>query len=72
VAELPFVESCYSVAGDYSYVLVVRTPSTHDLEQLLDALRGKLEVLTRSTVVLSTPFERRPLLHATEPEIGWE
>jgi Lrp/AsnC family leucine-responsive transcriptional regulator len=62
VAELPFVESCYSVAGDYSYVLVVRTPSTHDLEQLLDALRGKLEVLTRSTVVLSTPFERRPLL----------
>jgi Lrp/AsnC family leucine-responsive transcriptional regulator len=50
------------VAGDYSYVLVVRTPSTHHLEQLLDDLRGKLEVLTRSTVVLSTPFERRPLL----------
>ncbi|MDP9225538.1 MAG: Lrp/AsnC family transcriptional regulator [Actinomycetota bacterium] len=62
VAELPFVESCYSVAGDYSYVLVVRTPTTRDLEQLLDTLRGKLEVLTRSTVVLSTPFERRPLL----------
>jgi Lrp/AsnC family transcriptional regulator, leucine-responsive regulatory protein len=64
VAELPFVESCYSVAGDYSYVLVVRTPSTHHLEQLLDDLRGKLEVVTRSTVVLSTPFERRPLLSA--------
>jgi Lrp/AsnC family leucine-responsive transcriptional regulator len=64
VAELPFVESCYSVAGDYSYVLVARTPSTHDLEQLLDDLRGKLEVITRSTVVLSTPFERRPLLDA--------
>ena len=64
VAELPFVESCYSVAGDYSYVLVARTPSTHDLEQLLDDLRGKLEVITRSTVVLSTPFERRPLLGA--------
>jgi Lrp/AsnC family transcriptional regulator, leucine-responsive regulatory protein len=64
VAELQFVESCYSVAGDYSYVLVVRTPTTRDLEQLLDDLRGKLEVLTRSTVVLSTPFERRPLLSA--------
>ena len=68
VAELPFVESCYSVAGDYSYVLVVRTPSTNDLEQLLDDLRGKLEVITRSTVVLSTPFERRPLLGANPEE----
>ncbi len=67
VAELPFVESCYSVAGDYSYVLVVRTPSTNELEQLLDDLRGKLEVITRSTVVLSTPFERRPLL-GSNPE----
>lgn len=62
VAELPLVESCYSVAGDNSYVLVVRAPSTRDLEELLDALRAKLEVVTRSTVVLSTPFERRPVL----------
>ena len=62
VAEFPLVESCYSVAGDNSYVLVVRAPSTRDLEDLLDALRAKLEVVTRSTVVLSTPFERRPVL----------
>ena len=62
VAEFPLVESCYSVAGDNSYVLVVRAPSTRDLEELLDALRAKLEVVTRSTVVLSTPFERRPVL----------
>ena len=62
VAEFPLVESCYSVAGDNSYVLVVRAPSTSDLEELLDALRAKLEVVTRSTVVLSTPFERRPVL----------
>jgi Lrp/AsnC family transcriptional regulator, leucine-responsive regulatory protein len=61
VAEFPLVESCYSVAGDNSYVLVVRAPSTKALEELLDALRGKLEVVTRSTVVLSTPFERRPM-----------
>ena len=62
VAELPLVESCYSVAGDNSYVLVVRAPSTQALEELLDTLRGKLEVATRSTIVLSTPFERRPLV----------
>jgi hypothetical protein len=40
----------------------VRAPTTRDLEELLDALRAKLEVVTRSTVVLSTPFERRPVL----------
>jgi len=62
VAEFELVESCYSVAGDNSYALVVRAPSTKDLEELLDALRAKLEVVTRSTVVLSTPFQHRPML----------
>jgi Lrp/AsnC family transcriptional regulator, leucine-responsive regulatory protein len=61
VAEFPLVESCYSVAGDNSYVLVVRAPTTKALEELLDGLRAKLEVVTKSTVVLSTPFERRPM-----------
>ncbi len=67
VAEFPLVESCYSVAGDNSYVLVVRAPSTKALEEVLDALRSKLEVTTRSTVVLSTPFERRPKVAASDP-----
>lgn len=62
IAEFPLVESCYSVAGDNSYALVVRAPSTKALEELLDALRAKLEVVTRSTIVLSTPFEHRPML----------
>ena len=62
VAEFPQVESCYSVAGDNSYALMVRAPSTRDLEELLDGLRAKLEVVTRSTVVLSTPFERRAMV----------
>jgi Lrp/AsnC family leucine-responsive transcriptional regulator len=65
IAEFPFVESCYSVAGDNSYLLVVRAPSTQALEELLDALRAKLEVTTRSTIVLSTPFERRPIMPST-------
>ncbi|MDQ3752381.1 MAG: Lrp/AsnC family transcriptional regulator [Actinomycetota bacterium] len=62
VAEFPLVESCYSVAGERSYVLVVRAPSTRALEELLDSLRGKLEVVTSSTVVLSTPFEHRAVV----------
>jgi Lrp/AsnC family transcriptional regulator, leucine-responsive regulatory protein len=61
IAELALVESCYSVAGDNSYALLVRAPSTKALEELLDDLRNRLEVTTRSTVVLSTPFEHRPL-----------
>jgi Lrp/AsnC family transcriptional regulator, leucine-responsive regulatory protein len=67
VSEFPLVESCYSVAGDNSYALVVRAPDTKALEELVDALRAKLEVVTRSTIVLSTPFEGRPLIH---PEPG--
>jgi Lrp/AsnC family transcriptional regulator, leucine-responsive regulatory protein len=66
VAEFPLVESCYSVAGDNSYVLVVRAPTTESLGDLLDALRAKLEVTTRSTIVLSQPFERRPMVGSRE------
>jgi Lrp/AsnC family leucine-responsive transcriptional regulator len=62
VAEFPIVQSCYSVAGDNSYVLLVRAPSTQALEELLDALRAKLEVTTRSTIVLSIAFEGRPVV----------
>ena len=62
IAEFPLVQSCYSVAGDNSYALFVRAPSTTALEELLDALRAKLEVTTRATIVLSTPFEGRPLI----------
>ena len=64
IAEFPIVQSCYSVAGDNSYVLLVRAPSTQALEELLDALRAKLEVTTRSTIVLSIPFEGRPVIPA--------
>lgn len=63
IAEFPLVQSCYSVAGDNSYALLVRAPSTNDLEELLDGLRSKLEVTTRATIVLSTPFEGRPIVN---------
>jgi Lrp/AsnC family leucine-responsive transcriptional regulator len=62
IAEFDLVETCYSVAGDNSYALLVRAPSTAALEELVDALRAKLEVNTRTTIVLSTSFEQRPLL----------
>ena len=66
IAELDLVESCYSIAGDNSYALIVRAPDTAALEELLDTLRAKLEVTTRATIVLSTPFEGRPVTTKTE------
>lgn len=62
VAEFELVQSCYSVAGDNSYALIVRSPTTTALEELVDALRAKLEVTTRTTIVLSTGFESRPMV----------
>jgi Lrp/AsnC family transcriptional regulator, leucine-responsive regulatory protein len=53
------IESCYSVAGDNSYVLLVRVGSPVLLEDLLRRIREAAKVSTRTTVVLSTPFEGR-------------
>ncbi|MGH2684160.1 MAG: Lrp/AsnC family transcriptional regulator [Actinomycetota bacterium] len=55
------IEDCFSVAGHENYILKVRTRTTGDLEDLLRRLREKAAVQTRTTVVLSTPFESRPL-----------
>ncbi len=54
------IEACYSVAGDESYVLLVRVASPLALEELLRQIRESANVSTRTTVVLSTPFEARP------------
>jgi Lrp/AsnC family leucine-responsive transcriptional regulator len=61
VVEFPEVEDCHSVAGDENYILKVRTRTTSDLEELLRRLREKAGVHTRTTIVLSTPFEHRPV-----------
>jgi Lrp/AsnC family leucine-responsive transcriptional regulator len=60
IEHLPEVEACYSVAGDESYVLLVRVASPAALEDLLRRIREAANVSTRTTVVLSTPFESRP------------
>jgi Lrp/AsnC family leucine-responsive transcriptional regulator len=60
VLELAEVEACYSVAGEANYVLKVRTRTTEHLEDLLRRIREKAGVQTRTTVVLSIPFEGRP------------
>jgi Lrp/AsnC family transcriptional regulator, leucine-responsive regulatory protein len=61
VVGFPEIEDCYSVAGHENYILKVRTRTTGDLEDLLRRLRENAGVQTRTTVVLSIPFEDRPL-----------
>ena len=59
--EIPEIESCWSVAGDESYILKVRLARPSDLEDLLARIRAAANVSTRTTIVLSTPFEGRPV-----------
>jgi Lrp/AsnC family leucine-responsive transcriptional regulator len=56
---LSAIEACHSVAGEESYILQVRVAGPGDLEQLLQEVRAAAGVSTRTTVVLSTPWEGR-------------
>ncbi len=59
VSELPEVAEIHSVAGDESFVLKVLTRSTAHLDDFLGRLKAIRGIArTRTTIVLSTPFER--------------
>jgi Lrp/AsnC family transcriptional regulator, leucine-responsive regulatory protein len=53
------IESCHSVAGDESYVLLVRVESARALEDLLQQIRTAANVRTRSTIILQTFYAGR-------------
>jgi Lrp/AsnC family leucine-responsive transcriptional regulator len=61
LATIPEIEACHSVAGDESYILKVRVRAPSELETLLARIRAAANVSTRTTIVLSTPYEQRPL-----------
>jgi len=60
LAHLAAIEACHSVAGDENYILKVRVASPAELEDLLQQIRAAAGVSTRTTIVLSTPYENRP------------
>ena len=60
LAHLAAIEACHSVAGEENYILKVRVASPGDLENLLSEIRAAANVSTRTTIVLSTPYENRP------------
>lgn len=57
---LPEIEACHSVAGEENYILKTRVATPGELESLLARIRAAANVSTRTTIVLSTPFEARP------------
>jgi len=58
---IPEIESCWSVAGDESYILKIRVATPSELEDLVARIRAAANVSTRTTIVLSTPYENRPI-----------
>lgn len=58
------IEACHSIAGDAAYMLFVRVATPRDLEQLVRDIRGAANVSTRTTVVLQTFYENRPVVPA--------
>ena len=60
LAGIAEIESCWSVAGEESYILKIRVATPRDLEDLLARVRSAANVSTRTTIVLSTPYENRP------------
>ncbi len=58
---LPEIEACHSIAGDASYILFVRVATPRDLEALIRDIRLAASVSTRTTVVLQTFYENRPI-----------
>jgi Lrp/AsnC family transcriptional regulator, leucine-responsive regulatory protein len=58
---LTAIEACHSIAGDASYILFVRVATPRDLEALIRDIRSSAGVSTRTTVVLQTFFENRPI-----------
>lgn len=62
LSALPEIISCYSVAGDASFLLMVQVASPLDLERLIKEIRHHANVMTETQLVLSIPFADRPLV----------
>jgi Lrp/AsnC family leucine-responsive transcriptional regulator len=68
LADNPSVLECHHVAGEDCYVLKVAAPSLESLEQVLRSVREPgQQVSTRTTIVLSTVFEK-PGIAPVEPD----
>lgn len=61
LAHLDAIEACHSIAGDAAYMLFVRVATPRALEELIREIRQAASVNTRTTVVLQSFYENRPI-----------
>lgn len=56
---MPAIRGLYAIAGAFDYLAVVETPSTHEMDAMLDRI-GRIEGVgrTQTSVALSVKFER--------------
>ncbi|WP_417563826.1 Lrp/AsnC family transcriptional regulator [Microbacterium sp.] len=59
------IEACHSIAGDAAYMLFVRVATPRELERLIRDIRAAANVRTRTTIVLQTFYEQRPMVEAS-------
>ena len=58
-AEVPWVQNCFAITGEFDLLLVVRAHSSAHLGEVLEEIRTAVPGRTRTVVVLSTFFEGR-------------
>jgi DNA-binding Lrp family transcriptional regulator len=56
---LPAIRGLYAISGAFDYLAIVETPSTHDMDAILDRI-GRIEGVakTETHIALSVKFER--------------
>lgn len=69
LADLPQITSCFSIAGDASFLCMAEVGDTADLDQLLSRIRHQAGVSTSTTVVLTTFFRDRQLGWSNHDEV---
>jgi Lrp/AsnC family transcriptional regulator, leucine-responsive regulatory protein len=70
-ATIPEIEECHHITGEADYLIKVRARDTRDLERILRLVQSTPDVFqTKTDVVFSSGFERRPLHVPTETVDG--
>jgi DNA-binding Lrp family transcriptional regulator len=56
---MPAIRGLYALSGAFDYLAIVETPSTHEMDAILDRI-GRIEGVTRTqtSIALSVKFER--------------
>jgi DNA-binding Lrp family transcriptional regulator len=56
---LPSIRGLYALSGAFDYLAIVETPSTHEMDAMLDRI-GRIEGVarTQTSIALSVKFER--------------